>query len=72
MLAQLEKDMDNGKVKFVLNKDQRWAFSDDIFEELNLESGQTISDSLLLEVMKYNRDKLAAKIYADRIVKDNT
>lgn len=65
MIAKVQRGMDSGNTKYVLNKGQRWAFPDDVFKELEIESGQTVDDFLLTAIMKWNISNLESLIAID-------
>ena len=52
MLAQLERDMDSGKQPYVVHQGERLAFRKGLLDECGLESGQSVSSAILLELMK--------------------
>lgn len=61
-LSQLEVDMDAGRAKYVRNRNMRWAFPEEIFMQLNLVSGQEVTDKEIVQIMETNIAFLSSKI----------
>lgn len=61
MLAQLERDMDKGKQAYVVNRG-RLAITSEAMAHFELESGQTVSDSMVIEILKFNIENCRRKI----------
>ena len=61
-LAEIERGMDNGTIKYIWNRGSRYAFANGVFNGLRLKPGQTVSDGLLLEIIQYSIDMLTTKI----------
>ncbi len=53
-LAKLERDMDTGAQPFVFYSGSRWAFPRKVLSHLGVESGQTVTHPILLEIMRAN------------------
>ena len=54
MLAQAERQMDAGEVPFVVAAGERLIVRPVVMEELGLETGQTVSNTLVLAILKAN------------------
>lgn len=53
-LAKLQRSMDSGEQAFVVEGGNRWPFPLDVLSHLGVESGQTVSHTLLIEIMRVN------------------
>ena len=62
LLAQLHRDMDAGKIFYVMLEGERIAVDDQIADELGLEKGQTICRLIFQEIMKANLASIEAQI----------
>ena len=54
MLAQAERQMDAGEIPFGVCDGQRMSVRSVIMEELEIETGQTVSSTLLLAILEAN------------------
>ncbi len=54
MLAQAERQMDAGEISFVVCAGGRLIVRPVVMEELGLETGQTVSNTLVLAILKAN------------------
>lgn len=54
MLAHAERQMDAGELTFVVCDGQRMIVRPVIMEELGLETGQTVSSTLVLAILEAN------------------
>lgn len=54
ILAKSERDMSAGTQPFVLNHGLRFAFPGEVLKHLGIETGQDVSDTLLIEIMQAN------------------
>jgi hypothetical protein len=52
MLAKAERQMDAGEVPFVICAGSRLLVREVVMDELGLEMGQTVSDTLVLAIME--------------------
>ena len=66
MLAQQQRDMDTGKVFFVVLNGERLAVEDDVAKELGLERGQTISRDIFGAILNARIAHVQAKIALDK------
>ncbi len=62
MLAQVERQMDAGEVLFVVCAGGRLIVQPLVMEELGLETGQTVSDTLVLAIMEARLASLRADV----------
>ena len=66
MLAEAERQMDAGEIPFVVCNRQRFLVQPVIMEELGLEPGQTVSDTLVLAIMEATVASLEADVALER------
>ena len=59
-LAKIDRDMDSGKVAFVVNAGERFAFDRDLLTEYGIESGQTVSGHIIVVLMRANLARIRA------------
>ena len=52
MLAGLERDMDSGKQPYVVVGGFRCAFPGDLLAELGIQSGQTVTEIMMMELQR--------------------
>lgn len=69
MLAELERDMDSGKIKYVVRDGQRVSVLDEVMEKLGLENGQTISNALFHAMTLANIEMCQKKMDEEGISK---
>ncbi len=62
MLAQAERQMDAGEISFVVCAGRRLIVRPVLMEELGLETGQTVSDTLVLAILEANLAALRADV----------
>lgn len=62
MLAKAERQMDAGEVPFVVCGAHRMTVRPVVMEELGLETGQTVSDTLILAILEANLAALRADV----------
>ncbi len=62
MLAQAERQMDAGEISFVVCAGGRLIVRPVVMEELGLETGQTVSDTLVLAILEANLAALRADV----------
>ncbi len=62
MLAQAERQMDAGEISFVVCAGRRLIVRPVVMEELGLETGQTVSDTLVLAILEANLAALRADV----------
>ena len=67
MLAQQERDMDAGKVFFVVMDGARIAVQDDVAKELGLVHGQTISRTIFGAILEAQIASVKAQIEMEKI-----
>ncbi len=73
MIAEVERDMDQGKIPFVVCDGQRVATSDECMDELGLEAGQTINSAIFQAMclfgIKQCQEKIAERETANAIAR---
>ena len=62
MLAKAERQMDAGEVPFVVAAGERLIVRPVVMEELGLETGQTVSNTLVLAILEANLAALRADV----------
>jgi hypothetical protein len=62
MLGKLERDMDEGKQPFVMNRGQRWAMLPEAMKTFSLSTGQTVSDAMILGILQFNIEHTRKKM----------
>ena len=62
MLAQAERQMDAGEITFVVCDGRRMIVQPVVMEELGLETGQTVSSTLVLAILEANLAALQADV----------
>ena len=65
MLAQLERDMDCGIRPFVVCAG-RWAFSQDLLDECDIHSGQTVSQGMITTLMQMTFARLETQLALEK------
>ena len=62
LLAQCERDMDSGKMPFVVLGGNRWGSSQECLDALGLISGQTVNLIIIQAMLRWKIDDCKAKI----------
>ena len=62
LLAELERKMDSGEIPYVVLQNERIAVIPSIMKHLELKSGQTISMTIYLEIMKCSLSEATRKL----------
>ena len=62
MLAEGERRMDAGEVPFVIIAGNRLAVLPVVMDELGLESGQTVSNTIVLAILEANLASIEADV----------
>jgi hypothetical protein len=57
-LAEIERDMDSGRLPFVMHAGQRLAVPRPILEELGLIAGQTVSDTIEAAITRRSAQRM--------------
>ncbi len=70
MLAQAERQMDAGELPFVVCMGRRLIVQPMVLEELGLESGQTVSDTIVLAIMEGNLALMRAQAELLRLTQE--
>lgn len=52
-LSQLEQEMDEGKQPYVWHKGKRWAITNLAMDYFSLESGEVVTEGMLLDILEY-------------------
>lgn len=62
-LVQVQQMMDSGEIAFVFDaQNQRFAVISEAMAEFGLVQGQTITDQIQLEIMRFNVSHMRAKV----------
>ena len=61
-LAQQERNMENGKQPYVMNRNGKWAFPAELLDECGIVSGQSVSDAMIQTLMQRSLANLSVKI----------
>jgi hypothetical protein len=60
-LAKIERMMDSGKLSFVVYDGERWSFEQELLEEFQIKSGQTVTHQILHHLQVENLAKMSTK-----------
>ena len=60
LLAEGERKMDSGEQPHVVNEGDRVAVMPEVMEDLGLESGQTVSNAIIIAILKAQIEILSA------------
>ena len=69
MLAEAERKMDTGELSFVVAEGQRMLIDPLIMDEFGLVSGQTVTNTIVIEILKAKIAMVKAQIAARRALK---
>ena len=62
ILAQCERDMDAGKVMYVVHKGQKMLVPKEVMDHFELQVGKTVSAEMVLIIIKKNMSLLREKM----------
>lgn len=66
-LAQVERDMETGMQPYVrCSRDQRWAFPHELLDRLGVQSGQRVSEIMLIQLLEQNLARIEAMVTIDK------
>lgn len=72
MLAEIERQMDDGLVPFVIWAGNRLTVRHECMEEFGLRQAQTINDEIAREIMKWNIAYCEARIVEQKLGEAST
>lgn len=66
-MARVHRDMDSGKLKYVVLNGERLPILDEVMEEFGLVTGQTINKIIFAEIIKKSLAIVAAKAIIEKL-----